>query len=595
MPFEQLGGLPSNRTIAIVSQGLFERSDSIGYDAVFQARVLEKIYPGQVRVFSERFNQSLYPDINIEPISLFFSSVDDSFITIYHYCDGWPAFDEFIERSPIRVILRWHNNTPPWFYIPEALRFAERSVRGFQTIAGLCEHAHIFYWVNSDYTAQQLQQLGGDPDRIRTVLPASRYLDASTREASAISTGMPDAHPSQDEIIRLLFVSRVVPHKGHFHIMRVADILAKRHGVEVEVHFAGRRDEGMRQFNAELNQRAQASSARIVFHGEIDEAQLSQLYATSTTYLCMSEHEGFGLPIFEAMHVGLPVVARATTALIELTKDHPLCFVNGTDAQLAEAILATRNEVMRSRVIELQHRIASDYSTSVITKQILGISSADKMFRLKGDAALVSGEISRWLLNLKNSRSSAGHQINPDCVDDPYRFVTSYDLKAYDYLLSNQIGKIDLSREFDGFREIVWLSAAKFDFLDIHTDSNGLLINGLRRRLGHIIYGPFAPCDHGRYEVIFHFDVKDVHQSGRVGIDVCGEGDNILASRRINVRRRGKLAASIPFTVERDRDRLEFRVAIVREGSYLMYFKGVSIRQAQAKKSRFWRLRNWDK
>jgi len=51
------------------------------------------------------------------------------------------------------------------------------------------------------------------------------------------------------------------------------------------------------------------------FSGHVTNAALVAYYRSANVYLCLSEHEGFCVPLVEAMHFGLPIVARAAAAV----------------------------------------------------------------------------------------------------------------------------------------------------------------------------------------------------------------------------------------------------------------------------------------
>ena len=55
----------------------------------------------------------------------------------------------------------------------------------------------------------------------------------------------------------------------------------------------------------------------VVFVGPVDDAQLEVEYAQADVLCCLSDHEGFGVPLIEAMARRLPVVAYASSAVPE--------------------------------------------------------------------------------------------------------------------------------------------------------------------------------------------------------------------------------------------------------------------------------------
>jgi glycosyltransferase involved in cell wall biosynthesis len=53
----------------------------------------------------------------------------------------------------------------------------------------------------------------------------------------------------------------------------------------------------------------------VEFVGPLSDSEVRAMYEASDVYLCMSEHEGFCLPLIEAMHFKLPVIAYAAGAV----------------------------------------------------------------------------------------------------------------------------------------------------------------------------------------------------------------------------------------------------------------------------------------
>ena len=200
--------------IAIIVEGLFEKSDSIGYDAVFQYRLLQIAHgQGRVFLFAQRFDLGRYPGVDIQPMEAFheFIAENPSALIVYHYCDGWPEIDNVIRDSSRAFIVRWHNNTPPWFYASNHRRSVERTIRGFKTIIGLIRSPNVRFWVNSNFTLNQLIALGATSEQASVVFPGSRFLDAHSipkRSLDDLSYGKTTAP------LKLLFVSRVVAHKS---------------------------------------------------------------------------------------------------------------------------------------------------------------------------------------------------------------------------------------------------------------------------------------------------------------------------------------------------------------------------------------------
>src|ERR1700687_1675589 len=358
--------------VAIVVQGLFEKSDSIGYDAVFQYRAFQAVLPkGNVRLFAERYYATIYDGVDIEPISQLYTYVADGSVQIiYHYCDGWEEFDSFLLKYDGACARRWHNNTPPWVYMTGNLRAGERSLRGFENLLRFLSRQNVWFWANSEFTASQLKVLGGPIDRCSVVYPASRSLDGSVAPLASSRSRL-----SPESGLTILFVGRLVAHKGHKHVIACAAVLQRLFKSAVKVDFPGRADSSAVEFNKSLEQIADVSGVTVNFHGEVSEETLRGLYGRADVFMCLSEHEGFGLPVFEAMRCGIPVVAWGSSALDELLRDHPLAIEDFDIPAFASAVSSLRNPAAWKAVLSAQEQILNLYTKDAVLKQLLAAAS----------------------------------------------------------------------------------------------------------------------------------------------------------------------------------------------------------------------------
>jgi len=110
--------------------------------------------------------------------------------------------------------------------------------------------------------------------------------------------------------------------------------------------------DALEQFAAELGL---ADAVR--FAGKVDEDALADVYRTSDVLVVASEHEGFCLPVVEAMAQGLPVLACRRGALPEVLGDAGVLLENKDPVVTADAVhrLQTDDE-WRSAVVAAGHR-----------------------------------------------------------------------------------------------------------------------------------------------------------------------------------------------------------------------------------------------
>ncbi len=408
---------------------------SIGFDAVFHYKALREIYPNDdVELFAEKFVSSRHPDVNIQDVKQFFLQRDDlrDATLIYHYCDGWADCESYLPQHTGPVFIRWHNNTPPWFYTAVSPGSVARTLSGFERIVTLLEDRRTRFMVNSRFTARQLEVLGGTEAPASVVYPASRYLSSGHASPSNRVFG-------EGGEIRLLFVSRVVAHKGHKHIIALADYIQRTLKTKVVVDFPGREDGSATEFNAFLRDLGPACGVSVTFHGEISEKDLLALYRKADVLVCFSEHEGFGLPVFEAMRCGLPVVAWARTGLAELLVDHPLSHPHLDLRWFAAAILQLSDEAFRELVIAAQYEMLAGYTRETVLGQLRAALEPGEtqpgeapMAAPTARSATAKARIDLARAGLRAAESGPPRHMAQDAGEN---FVTLYDLESYRHLL----------------------------------------------------------------------------------------------------------------------------------------------------------------
>nr|WP_314432887.1 glycosyltransferase [uncultured Brevundimonas sp.] len=561
--------------IAVVVQGLFEKSDSIGFDAIYEYDLLVSLYgKDRVSLFAERFDQKRYPGRDIKPVADLIERSSDPFdLVVYHYCDGWSDFDKFISNRQGRSVVRWHNNTPPWFYAPHNARLADRCVRGFEQIVSMAENPRLEFWVNSEFTRKQLEALGASASQIYVVFPASRYVDAE------VSSPVERAAPSNSDVLRILFVGRVVAHKGHRHIVELADYITKNLDRQVQVDFAGRGDSSATSFNEGLSQCVEESAATVNFHGEVDEDQLRGLYDEAHVFVCFSEHEGFGLPVFEAMRCGLPVVGWSRTALGELLEGHPLCFADFNMAKFAAAIEALSVDATWQCVRDYQADLAASYDRPLLIEQIKAALAHSTKGGFHPPAE------SKAVRNIREDVEKRAVQIESrandfrisSALDYGENFVTRHDLLSYRKLLDQEgsfaerVGRTVANETTTH----VHIPGADFSSMGGFVKGKGIHIPANADLPRHVVFGPYVSCPRGCYRVSFLFDGSEkIPISAR--LDVLADGRTILTQKDFEIGGQ-KQKCSLDFQVFGMSEILEFRVKVSKGGSCDIVFAGVHV------------------
>jgi glycosyltransferase involved in cell wall biosynthesis len=310
-------------------------ADAIGQSILHQVRFHQR-RGDEVRVFvmhpPEGFDNSpehekLKELVRVVDVIDLAGRQDDFFqnsdLYIYHYPGRYDLLDSMKTLDRGAVIFFYHNVTPPELWGAESGR--EELERGQAAVSRYVTYADLIVTV-SPFNAEELQQAHGvAPEQIR-VLPLAVPLDR-------FSPGEADL-----ELVRrhnlagkrvLLYVGRVAGNKRvDLLVEALAQVKQQNSNTVLLVVGDYNSNPAFNEVTAKIRHRAQQLGIDndVIFTGRV--ADLPPYYRLADLYVSASLHEGFGVPLIEAMASGLPVVASNAAA-------HP--WVVGDAALLAAA------------------------------------------------------------------------------------------------------------------------------------------------------------------------------------------------------------------------------------------------------------------
>lgn len=267
-------------------------------------------------------------------------------VLLYQASTGTNGMVEFLLSRPERQLLYYHNITPPSFIEPYDPASAVVLERGREELKQLAERVH-HAMANSEYSANELRDLG--VETVDVFPPYTSALDAepSSSHSRYLST--------TKRGIDLLFVGRIVPNKGHAHLLRAFAALRAWAPAPPRLFVAG--SWGPSPYMEMLGQlRDRLGPDGVVFTGSITAPVLASHYREADVFVCLSEHEGFCVPLLEAMRAGTPIVAYDGGAVAETLGGAGVLLRTLDPLVVAEVIhrVATDEELAR-KLVERQH------------------------------------------------------------------------------------------------------------------------------------------------------------------------------------------------------------------------------------------------
>jgi glycosyltransferase involved in cell wall biosynthesis len=347
--------------------------DAVAQDALGMARVLRG--RGQdVRLYADAIDPGWH-DLG-EPLDVYElgpSACPDDLL-IYHHALGWQRGGAVYAGSRNQRVLKYHNVTPAAFYEGLHPDFTRVCAAGVAQTRELARLPAALWLADSDYSARELREMGADRDRVHTV-PPFHNLEALDR----VEADLEVLRRYQDGVRNILFVGRVVPNKGHLDLLATFAHYHRYLNVKSRLLVVGSQDPRLRTYVDRIRAAVeQAGLAKaVVLTGKVSPAQLKAYYLTAHAFLCVSHHEGFCVPLVEAMAYHVPVVAWGSTAVASTLGKDALVWEHLDPAVLAESLHACleRPEVNDFVVDRQRLRYERRFAPAAVARRFLAALS----------------------------------------------------------------------------------------------------------------------------------------------------------------------------------------------------------------------------
>lgn len=291
------------------------------------------------------------------------NNINDDDIIIYHESVGTKITDK-IAKLENKVIIVYHNITPPQYFEGYNETSVYLTKWGRSQLKQL-ENCERFISV-SDYNKQDLINEGISADKITTIPLLIEFEDYEKDYDKEVFKSMNDGKTN------ILFVGRVAPNKKQEDIIKSFSYYKKFINSNSRLILVGSWN-GLENYYEELITLVnELKIPDVHFCSHIPFSHILAYYRTADAFLCMSEHEGFCVPVLEAMYFDVPVIAYDAAAVPE-TLGGASVLVEEKDYPL---IAATINEVvenkdLRNVIIEKQRERLKYFDNEKIEKDII--------------------------------------------------------------------------------------------------------------------------------------------------------------------------------------------------------------------------------
>jgi L-malate glycosyltransferase len=316
---------------------------------------------------SEIYAQNIHPKINAKKYTEYTKVSSKENIVIFHFSIG-SEVSEFIAKLPDKKIMIYHNITPSKYFRGVNETLVNLLDNGKKELRSLVGHIDLAVGV-SEYNRLELQKLGfKNTDVLPIIIDFQEYDNPNEKLLSKYD----------DDFVNLLFVGRVTPHKKQEDIIKVF-YYYKLINPKSRLFLAGSY-EGCDVYSNYLKNLILSLGLKDVhLLGKISFNDLISYYKLADAFICMSEHEGFCVPILESMYFEVPIIAYNSTAIPATLENSGVLVTEKNYCEIAELInILMEDQELRSKIVEKQKNRLDDFKKEKIILRLESILSKVK-------------------------------------------------------------------------------------------------------------------------------------------------------------------------------------------------------------------------
>ncbi len=330
--------------------------DAVGNDTIALAGELKEMGFG-AHIYAENIDPRL-PEGTVRPMGEL-PRLEPEDVVLYHLSTGTELNYQFAEY-PCRKVVIYHNITPPEFLAPYAPEKAEQCRYGLNGAKYLADFVDYGLPV-SDFNRRDLLAMGYTcpMDVLPVLIPFEDYKKEPSRKVLAKYRGKRGAN--------LLFTGRIVPNKCQEDVLAAFAAYKKYYDPDARLFLVGDW-RGMEPYYARLLAYQKALGVSdVVFTGHIPFDEILAYYRLADAFVCASEHEGFCVPLVEAMFFDIPIIAYDSSAIGDTLGGSGILMPEKTPALTAGMIHRVLSDgPLKEAVLAGQRRRLQDFDHSKI-------------------------------------------------------------------------------------------------------------------------------------------------------------------------------------------------------------------------------------
>jgi len=302
-----------------------------------------------------------------QPFALLKDRVRPFDTVIYHLSTGSPMTYWF-KHLNCKKILIYHNITPSEYLEKYNTDAAELTRSGRQSLRDLAGSVDLCI-ADSHYNAAELIDYGYENVHVIPIIMSFKDYFAPP-DYETVKT-------LDDGKTNIIFVGRIAPNKRQEDVIATFYEYHRYFNANSRLILAGS-DSGMEKYSDQLKKYIDILDIKndVIFSGHVNFSKILAYYLTADAFICMSEHEGFCVPLVESMLFELPIFARNCGAVQDTLDEAGFLFDDRNFHRIASAIdYVMTHPQHRNMMLQLQRNQLKKYDKDTVEKAFLSCIS----------------------------------------------------------------------------------------------------------------------------------------------------------------------------------------------------------------------------
>lgn len=335
--------------------------DAVGNDTVVLYHTLKK-FGYETGIYAENIDARMKNN-DIKHVSGL-PELSEKDVILYHLSTGTKLNYELGKLAGRKIVI-YHNVTPPHFfegYSDVSKELCAQGLQGARYLAGCADYC----LADSAYNKSELERMGYECaiDVLPILIPFEDYKRMPSKKILNRYAG--------GGYTNILFTGRIAPNKKQEDVIEAFYYYNQYTNPNSRLFIVGSYG-GMEKYYNQLQGYVQKLGLKnVIFTGHIKFDEILAYYRVADLFLCMSEHEGFCVPLVEAMFFDVPVVAYDSSAIADTLGGSGFLLKQKNGKETAEVMhRILSDEKLRENLLYNQRLRLQDFRHDVIEKRFM--------------------------------------------------------------------------------------------------------------------------------------------------------------------------------------------------------------------------------